>query len=109
MAGITRNELEQKIIERAWKSESFKQQLMRDPRGALEREVEMRVPEGVNIKILEESPDTLYIVLPMNPDAELTEIELDAVAGGFEDVIEAKPKTRSCLVRPSSSGCSDCF
>lgn len=111
----TRKDLESKIIDLAWKDPNFKAELMQDPHAALEQGVEMLIPASVKIKVVEESPDTLYIVLPMNPDAELSESELEGVAGGagLDPVVgggdEVKPKTRSCLVRPNSGGCSNCF
>jgi hypothetical protein len=80
----TRRDMEAEIIARAMKDEGFARELRADPRAVLEREVGGRLPEGIEIKVVEETPDTLYLVLPArpSPDVELSEAELDRVAGG---------------------------
>lgn len=112
----TRSELEQKVVELAWKDAGFKAQLLSDPRAALEQGADLRIPDGVTVKVLEESADTIYVVIPQNPDAELSEEELEAVAGGVDEVLpidggggEIKPTTRGCVVTPRSRRCTRCF
>ncbi len=88
----TRNELEAKIIAKAWQDEEFKQELLSQPRATIIREWELNnVPDDVDIKVIEENPNTLYIVLPMKPvitnGEELSEEQLEAVAGGILPVI----------------------
>jgi Nitrile hydratase, alpha chain len=82
----TRRDVELQLIEKAWKDDAFRQALLTDPRGALERELGAKLPAGVQVKVLAESADTFYLVLPANPDrapaGELTDQQLDAVAGG---------------------------
>src|SRR5688572_5274273 len=81
----TRHEIEAELIERAAKDEAFRRALVDDPRGTLEREVGVRVPEGISLTVREESPTTLYLVLPSAPrreGGELSDTELEGVAGG---------------------------
>jgi len=83
-----RQELEQKIIEKAMKDETFRKQLIENPSTTLNDEFGFITPESVEIKVLEEEPGKIYIVLPCPPvqssgeDLELTDAELRSVAGG---------------------------
>jgi hypothetical protein len=81
---MTRQEIEEKIIARAWQDESFKEELLRSPQTAFEKEG-INLPSTIDINIVEETPTTLYFVLPVKPDLteELSDAELDAVAGGW--------------------------
>jgi Nitrile hydratase, alpha chain len=83
----TRRDFELQLIEKAWKDAAFRQALVTDPQGALERELGGKLPAGVQVKVLAETPDTFYLVLPANPDrapaGQLTDQQLEAVAGGW--------------------------
>ena len=66
--------------------ESFRQRLIEDPKGAVEQELGARLPEEVRVETVEESADTIYLVLPSTPMAggggeELSDQQLEAVAG----------------------------
>ncbi|MHB8916475.1 MAG: NHLP leader peptide family RiPP precursor [Desulfocucumaceae bacterium] len=87
MAGkiLTREEIEKKAIEKAWKDESFKKDLMQKPHKALSQ-LGVNVPEKIEIKVVEESAKVVYLVLPVNPETltgELTDENLENVAGGW--------------------------
>jgi hypothetical protein len=76
--------LEARIIAHAWKDSDFKQQLFSNPRAAIESFLEEPIPSNIEIKVVEESANTLYLVLPPQPvsEAELSEDQLAAIAGG---------------------------
>jgi hypothetical protein len=82
----TRRDVELQLIEKAWKEDAFRQALRTDPRGAVEQALGAKLPAGIQVKVLEESANTFYLVLPANPDrppsGQLTNPQLDAVAGG---------------------------
>ncbi|WP_375515786.1 NHLP leader peptide family RiPP precursor [uncultured Nostoc sp.] len=80
---MTRQEIKEKLIARAWQDASFKQKLISNPRAAFEKEG-IALPESIEVRVVEESPSTLYLVLPVQPSetAELSEAELESVAGG---------------------------
>ena len=83
-----RQEMERRIVQRSIEDEAFRQRLIEDPKGALEQEMGARLPEEVRIVTVEETQDTIYLVLPSTPMAgaeggELSEQELESVAGGL--------------------------
>ncbi|MBD1835214.1 NHLP leader peptide family natural product precursor [Cyanobacteria bacterium FACHB-472] len=80
---MTKREIEEKIIARAWQDASFKQELLSNPRTAFEKEG-IPLPQSIELRVVEESSNTLYFVLPMQPSetGELSEAELESVAGG---------------------------
>jgi hypothetical protein len=66
--------------------EEFRQRLLDDPKGTLEQELGDRLPEGVEVWAVQESAQTIYLVLPsassLGEGGEISDEELDAVAGG---------------------------
>lgn len=92
-----RKTVEEKVRERAQRDPAFRQLLTTDPRSALRDEVGIEIPEDVKITVVEESPSTVYLVLPQESAAagqELSDDELDEVAGGCS-VIAAYGPTNS--------------
>jgi hypothetical protein len=83
----SRRAVEARLVEKASRDEPFRQRLIANPHAAIEAELNVRVPAGVTIEVLEETPRTLYLVLPVRMSAgeELTEKELESVAGGRLD------------------------
>ena len=81
--------MERKIIQRSIEDEAFRQRLLEDPKGAVEQELGARLPEEVRMVAVEETADTIYLVLPAAPTAgaeggELSDQQLQSVAGGWE-------------------------
>ena len=82
----TRKQLEAQLIDRAMQDDAFRQELVRNPRGVFARELSVRIPEHITVQVLEESPTTVYLVLPplvAQAGAELADAELEEVAGGL--------------------------
>ena len=85
-----RQEMERRIVQRSIEDDAFRRRLIEDPKGALEQELGARLPEEVRIVTVEETQDTIYLVLPSTPMAgaegeELSDQELESVAGGWDD------------------------
>ena len=79
-------EMQAQLIERATRDPEFRRELIEDPRAVIQREFGIDVPDRVDIRVVEESPTTSYLVLPSPaPEAgqELSDEELEAVAGGW--------------------------
>lgn len=72
----------QRVIERAWNEPAFKSRLLANPNDAA-REMGVKIPAGVSLEIWENSPAVEHMVLPLDPkQSELSDMELEAVAGG---------------------------
>ena len=67
-----------------WKDEALKARFMSDPKAVL-AEYDMPVPDGMDVKVVENSDTTVHITMPIAPDGnhELSDEELGAAAGGF--------------------------
>ena len=84
----TRRDIEARIIAKAWKDESYKQELLTNPKAIFEQEFGVQLPAEINVEVLEENSTSLHFVLPMRPEIsgqELNEEELEAIAGGKLD------------------------
>lgn len=84
----SRQEIEARIVTRAWEDEEFAQALRDDPVAAIEGELGLKMTDGLRVEVHEESREdpVWHLVIPPQPganDAELTREELDAVAGGI--------------------------
>ena len=80
-----RKQLEAQLISRALEDAAFRQELVRDPKGVFARELGLTMPEHITVQVLEESPSTVYLVLPApvsGVGATLSDEELENVAGG---------------------------
>jgi len=67
---------------KASEDSEFKKALMQDPVNAVEKKLKVKLPKNIRITVLEEKPDELFIVIPHKGGAELSEAELESVAGG---------------------------
>lgn len=79
-----RRKLEERLIEKAKADPGFKAALINDPRTTLESELKLTIPQGIEVEVLEEKANKVYLVLPVDPsDMELPEGLLKNVAGGI--------------------------
>jgi hypothetical protein len=76
-------DIEAKVFAKAWKDATFKKKLLSNPKAAL-TEMGYTIPEGVNVRCIEDAKNSLTIVLPATPagSAQLSEAELSKIAGG---------------------------
>ncbi len=71
-----------RVIAKAWSDAAYKQRLLSDPAGAL-GELGVDIPAGVGVTVVENTADTVHLVLPAPPpEGELSDADLDQVAGG---------------------------
>ncbi len=84
--GQQRAEFERALVQRSLEDDSFKRRLLDDPKGTVEQELGGRLPEDVEVRVVEESAQTIYLVLPsaspLGEGEELSDRELGEVAGG---------------------------
>jgi hypothetical protein len=89
-----RDKAASQVIDRATRDPGFRRELLSNPATALEQELGVRIPETVEIRVVEETPSTLYLVLPPQRIAagqELSDRDLEQIAGGWDG-----PDTNGC-------------
>jgi len=78
-------DLSGKILARVLKDEDFKKALIENPGEILYKEYDIKLPEGLTLKILEDTPDIKHVVLPCIKPPELEELSeevIDKIAAG---------------------------
>ena len=87
----SRRDIEEFLVSRATSDEAFLAELRANPKAVVERELAnlmpgfVQLPGSMEIEVLEENPNKLYLVLPPRPmaeDGELSDSQLEAVVGG---------------------------
>jgi Nitrile hydratase, alpha chain len=84
--GIKRAEVERTLVQKSLEDDSFRQRLLDDPKAAVEQELGRGLPESTEVRVVQESADTIYLVLPpvspVDQGVEISDEQLEAVAGG---------------------------
>ena len=95
MADVTRGEINDIIAGFANKSAEYKDRLLQDPKKVLGAQMNQELPDWLSVKVVQETADTIYLVLPHNPQEgdELSDADLEMVAGGKD---EDKHNTYTC-------------
>jgi Nitrile hydratase, alpha chain len=84
---MTKYALEKQLISRIIKDNTFKKELLNNPQKIVGEMLGTEIPQDYEIKVFEQPANTLYLVIPEHIEnnssgAELTEEDLEAVAGG---------------------------
>ena len=86
--GGKRAEIERTLVQRSLQDEEFRQMLLDDTKAAVEQELGTQLPEGVEVRVVEESAQSIYLVLPsataVGEGGEISDRDLEAVAGGAD-------------------------
>lgn len=72
-----RRHWEDTLQELARKDPEFRQALKDDPKKAIESKIGVPLPDFINVKVVEETPDTAYVVLPMDASGEAEAIRTE--------------------------------
>ena len=81
----TRQSIEQEIRVKSLKDAEFRQQLLANPKSAIEAAMGVNIPENLEIKVMEESANHLILTIPpeLSDSAnELSDKQLEAITGG---------------------------
>jgi len=100
-----RQEMERRLVERSLEDGDFRRSLLADPRTTTERELGVRLPEEVRVVAVEETADTIYLVLPgvSAANEEISDQELETVAGAGDTFM----CTYTCPP-PAGATCATC-
>ncbi len=78
------------VIAKATRDEAFKARLMNDPKAVLE-EAGFELPDGLAVRVVENTDRTMHLVLPVPPEGDLSQAELKRIAGGSNDSNSSLP------------------
>ena len=85
-----KQEIIQSVISKAWEDSNFRKELIADPVTAIERlsGIKIILPEGKTLVIADQTDKSkVYLTIPSEPEMEnmeLTEEQLESIAGGKE-------------------------
>ena len=82
-----------------WKDEALKARFMSDPKAVL-AEYDMDVPDGMDVKVVENADNCVHITMPAPPSGsmELSDEELSNAAGGEDKNQLAYPNQNRLLL-----------
>jgi len=92
------NPIQEQVTAKAMKDETFRQELLSNPKPAIEHALGIAIPADVTVAVHEDTPTTLHLVLPMRAPSgeraelsELSDAEMRQATGGFTPVPIPKP------------------
>jgi hypothetical protein len=69
---MSADDLKVQIIKKAWEDPQFKEQLLQDPKGAIQQAFGIELPTDIELKVVEETPANYYLVIPTEPEEVMT-------------------------------------
>lgn len=85
------------IIAKAMLDDAYRQELLVNPKQAIHREFGKELPPGLDVRVVEEAANVVYLVLPARPVSELSDHDLAAVAGGLASPTAMQPPGKQCF------------
>ena len=85
----------QKVVAKTWSDPAFKTRLTADPKGVL-AEHGVAVPEGVEVRVVENSDKVVHLALPAKPSGDLSDEQLDQASGGTAQTAGGFTATMFC-------------
>lgn len=77
-----KNAINAELIAVAQQDPAFRQALLTNPKAAIQKRFGVSLPPEIELNVVEETATTNYLVLPVATGDELSEADLEAVAGG---------------------------
>ncbi|MDB6135349.1 MAG: hypothetical protein JWM59_3592 [Verrucomicrobiales bacterium] len=84
---LTRDEIEEIVIHNAVNHSEYRNALLKNPKKVIETQLNNKLPESLDVKVVQETGDTIYLRLPhvITEGSELSDSDLEQVAGGKDD------------------------
>ena len=85
---VSRKDVREALVRTALKNEFFRESLVVNPKLAVERALGTKLPQDMDVVVLQDADDKMFIVLPMQlpfETGDLSDAELEKIAGGFLD------------------------
>jgi nitrile hydratase alpha subunit len=88
----------QRVLDRAERDDAFRQHLVSDPKAAIAEELGVAIPDDVTIRVVEEPPQEVILLLPARSGpGELDDEQLAAASGGSGDWCGPDTGTLRCF------------
>ena len=81
----TQSQIQEQILTKAEEDEQFRARLLDDPKAAIKDAIGLSVPDGINIRVLEDNATDCHLVLPP-AGGNLSDREISGMAGGIGDI-----------------------
>ena len=81
----TQNAMRARLAEKAQVDDDFRSRLLSMPKEAIKQELDISIPDWVDVQVHEESAEVAHLVLPPHP--KLDETQLSHIAGGRQSVM----------------------
>lgn len=101
---ITREQIEDMIVAKVIEDPAFAARLKADAKAALSEMFETELPADLQISVFQETPQHLMVRLPIIVTDEVSEAELEGVAGGLLFLGKLKAKTKAKLITGGITG-----
>jgi hypothetical protein len=87
---LTRGQIQDLLNKFAQKDKTYRAALIKNPKAVIEGQLNNKLPASIKVKSVEETADTMYVVVPYVPQAgkELGDAALESVAGGKQDTYD---------------------
>src|SRR5438093_13723425 len=86
MSKMSRGEVQDLLSKFATENPKYRQALLANPKATIERQLNTSLG-NVQVKAIAETADTVYVIVPHVPaSGELSDADLEKVAGGFKDL-----------------------
>ena len=83
---MSRGKMQDLVSKFAVESPKYRDALIKDPKGILEKQFNVKLPANVVVKSVVETAETAYLIVPHIPkQGELSDSDLERVAGGLGD------------------------
>jgi hypothetical protein len=100
---MTRGQLHDLLARFAVENPKYREALINDPKTVLEKQLGSSLG-NVTVKSVQETPDTMYVVVPyVQKEGELSDADLENVAGGMLNNLMAKCEIKGGLNLLSSN------
>ncbi|HEX3045754.1 MAG TPA: NHLP leader peptide family RiPP precursor [Bacillota bacterium] len=73
---MAEEDIREQIISKALEDPDFKQALIKDPKQALAKAFNINVPKGIEIRVVEETKNLFYLVIPASTHSHDPEHEI---------------------------------
>ncbi len=83
---LTRGQIQDLLMKFSRNNPKYRAALLKNPRAVVEGQLNNKLPANIKVKAVEETADTIYVVVPYVPQAgkELGDAALEQVAGGSD-------------------------